>query len=76
LWLLKISDFSNYGLDEGIDYEFLEFKTLSSITSIYAFDVVPNGFKLRGSQSSTNNSGDTIIFDAWCGTAIKHGNGK
>jgi len=40
----------------------------------YAIDVLSNGFKLRGQNNATNNSGGTFIYGAWGDVPFKYNN--
>ena len=40
----------------------------------YAIDVYSNGFKLRGQNNATNNSGGTFIYGAWGDVPFKYNN--
>jgi hypothetical protein len=40
----------------------------------YAIDVLSNGFKLRGQNNATNNSGGTFVYGAWGDVPFKYNN--
>ena len=40
----------------------------------YAIDVLSNGFKIKGQNNATNNSGGTFIFGAWGDVPFKYNN--
>ena len=48
----------------------------SSRSPTQQFDYLSNGFKVRGAQSQTNGSGNTIIYMAFAETPLKFSNAR